>query len=183
MGLLGFAKEVKALEGVVGQREGEVERLVGERRAIRAQIVVGRRLVEYEERLRECEEGVAVEGRGGDGGSSSGSGSESDEEEDDDEGEDAQYGTSVARLRRNVVQYRLVKEATTGLEEHPFVVAQTTRLGRVRSTLLLDLSTALQQAKKAGTAGSGRIMQIMKLYADMEESGEAVKVLKTLKSR
>jgi hypothetical protein len=39
----------------------------------------------------------------------------------------------------------------------------------------------LQQAKKAGDAGAGRVMQIMKTYADMEETGEAIKVLKTLR--
>lgn len=81
------------------------------------------------------------------------------------------------------MQYRLVKEGIKGLELHPFVAAQTPRLAKVRSTLLLDLSTALQQAKRAGSAGSGRVMQVMKIYADMEEQGEAVKVLKTLKTR
>lgn len=175
VGLLGFGKEVEALQDAVRQREEEVGRLVGERREVRGRIEVGRRLVEFDERLRECEDGLVVAREGG--------GVESDSSEDEeDEEEDAQFGTSVARLRRNVVQYRLVKEITTGLDEHPFVVAQTSRLARVRSTLLLDLSTALQQAKTAGTAGSGRVMQIMKIYADMGESGEAVKVLKTLKT-
>lgn len=61
------------------------------------------------------------------------------------------------------------------------MVAQAHRLNKVRSTILLDLSTALQQAKKAGDVGAGRVMQIMKTYADMEETGEAIKVLKTLK--
>ncbi|KAF2626653.1 hypothetical protein BU25DRAFT_491995 [Macroventuria anomochaeta] len=182
VGLLGFGKEVQQLEALVRQREEEVGRLVEERRQARLKIEIGRRLVEVEERLRECEEDVAVSGqREGDLSDDS---SESEDEEEEGEGEgDAQYGTSTARLRRNVVQYRLVKEAVKGLEEHPFVVAQTPRLNKVRSTLLLDLSTALQQAKRAGTDGSGRVMQIMKIYADMEESGEAVKVLKTLKTR
>lgn len=178
VGLLGFAKEVRALEALVAEREEEVGVLVQRRREVRRGIEVGRRLVEFEERLRECEEGVAVE-VSGDGALSDSSESE---DEEGDEG-DVQIGTSVVRLKRNVVQYRLVKEAIKGLEEHPFVVAQTLRLGKVRSTLLLDLSTAFQQAKRAGTAGAGRVMQIMKLYADMDESGEAVKVLKTLKTR
>ncbi|KAH6638914.1 oligomeric golgi complex component, COG2-domain-containing protein [Boeremia exigua] len=173
VGLLGFAKEVAVLEALVREREEEVRVLVQERRLVRQRIEVGRRLIGIEERLRECEEGVAVEARDGELSDSS--------ESEDEDGEG--YGTSVARLRKNVVQYRLVKEAVKGLEEHPFVVAQTARLGKVRSTLLLDLSTALQQAKRAGTAGSDRVMQIMKVYADMEEPGEAVKVLKALKTR
>ncbi|KAF3045923.1 hypothetical protein E8E12_007393 [Didymella heteroderae] len=181
VGLLGFNKEVGLLERLVSEREEEVFGLVEERRRTRQEIEIGRRLVEFEERLKECEEGVAVERVQRDGDMSDSSESEDEEEEDDDD--DAQYGTSIARLRRNVVQYRLAKEGIKGLEEHPFVAAQTQRLGKVRSTLLLDLSTALQQAKRAGTSGSGRVMQIIKIYSDMEEQGEAVKVLKTLKSR
>ena len=175
VGLLGFQKEIVELERGVRERDEEVGRLIEERRQARRKIEVGRRLVEFDERLRECEEALVVGQKDGD------ISSDSSESEDDDD--DAGYGTPVARLRRNVTQYRLVKEVVKGLEEHPFVAAQTPRLSRVRSTLLLDLSTALQQAKRAGTAGSGRVMQIMKIYADMEESGEAVKVLKTLKAR
>lgn len=176
MGLLGFGKEVGGLEALVRGREEEVAGLVEERRGIRRGIEVGRALVEFDERLRECEEGVAVGGALKEGGLS-------DSSESEDEEDETGYGTGVGRLRRNVVQYRLVKEVVKGLEEHPFVVAQIPRLGKVRSTLLLDLSTALQQAKRAGTAGSGRVMQILKIYADMEESGEAVRILKTLKTR
>jgi hypothetical protein len=80
------------------------------------------------------------------------------------------------------VQYRLVLGLEKGLSEHPFVASQAARIAKVRSTLLMDLSTALRQANAVGTSGSGRIMKIMKIYADMEESAEAVKVLKTLKS-
>jgi hypothetical protein len=178
VGLLAFQKEIVELKRGVKEREDEVTRLIEERRKARQQIEVGRRLVEFDERLRECEEALVVGQREGDVSSDS---SESEDDEDDED--ETQYGTPIARLRRNVVQYRLVKEMVKGLEEHPFVVAQTPRLSRVRSTLLLDLSTALQQAKRAGTAGSGRVMQIMKIYADMEESGEAVKVLRTLKTR
>ena len=178
VGLLGFNKEVHLLERLVAEREDEVKELVQERRKTRQEIEVGRRLVEFEARLRECEEGVIGEEARGDVSDSSES-----EDEDDGDDDDTQYGTSIARLRRNVVQYRLVQEGGKGLEEHPFVAGQAQRVARLRSTLLLDLSTALQQAKKAGTPGAGRVMQIMKIYADMEEQGEAVKVLKKLKSK
>jgi hypothetical protein len=74
----------------------------------------------------------------------------------------------------------VIRVAEKELGAHPFVVAQVPRMAKVRSTLLLDLSTALRQAKTAGA--SGRVMRIMKVYADMEEAGEAVKVLKGLKA-
>ncbi|RMZ68104.1 hypothetical protein GMOD_00004289 [Pyrenophora seminiperda CCB06] len=102
VGLLGFRKEVDGLVDVVGSREEEVKKLLGERRDVRRKIETGRRLAP--------------------------------------------------------------------------------RLVKVRSTLLMDLSTALQQAKGAGTSGSGRVIKVMNIYADMEESAEAVKLLKTTKS-
>ena len=79
-------------------------------------------------------------------------------------------------------QWRLIQQCEKGVgETHPFITAQAPRMMKVRNTLLLDLSTALQQAKGAGTSGADRVMKIMRIYADMEESAEAVKVLKSLK--
>ena len=99
VGLLGFNKEVHLLERLVAEREEEVDGLVQERRNVRGEIEVGRRLVEFEARLKECEDGVMGEGATrGDIGSDS---SESEDEDDDD----TQYGTSIARLRRYVVQF------------------------------------------------------------------------------
>ncbi|KAJ4346875.1 uncharacterized protein N0V89_010808 [Didymosphaeria variabile] len=169
VGLLGFRKE----------REEEVERLVREREETRRKIAVGRQLVGYEEGLRGLEEGLVIE-------AATGASDTSDEEEDDDydgdEDEDKGVvgGVSIAKLRRHVLQWRVVREAEKKLGEHPFVAAQAPRMSKVRNTLLLDLSTALQQAKAVKV--SGRVMGIMKVYAEMGEEGEAVKVLKGLKA-
>lgn len=176
VGLLGFRKEVDGLTNVVEERETEVKELLGERRGVRRQIEAGRRLLDYDERVTELEDDldIAKQKRGEELVSDS-------EEDEDSEEEDGSYGVSVAKIRRNVVQYRLVLELGKSLGEHPFIAAQASRVAKVRSTLLLDLSTALQQSKSAGAAGSGRVMKVIKIYADMEESAEAVKVLKSLK--
>jgi conserved oligomeric Golgi complex subunit 2 len=185
VGLLGFRKEVESLRSAVVEREEEVQKLVEERRRIGAQVAVGRRLVEYEARLRGLEELLVIETTGKERPASgrdevvSDSEEESDEEDDDDDGT---MGVSVAKLRRNVLQYRVVQELEKGLDEHPFVAAQTPRIMKVRNTLLLDLSTALQQAKAAGPVGADKVMKVMKIYVDMDESMEAVKVLKSLKA-
>jgi hypothetical protein len=155
---------------------------VGERREVRAKIEVGRRVLEYEARLRELEEDLDINTPTKEINGDADGVSDSEEEEDEDEEDEASYGVSVAKLRRNVEQYRLVQELEKSLGDHPFVAAQATRMVKVRSTLLLDLSTALQQAKSTGQAGFGRVMKIMKIYADMEEGAEAVKVLKSLKA-
>jgi len=135
-------------------------------------------VVEFDERLRELEEDLEINGTGKVGREDD----LSDSEEDEDDDDDGSYGISIAKLRRNVMQYRLVQELEKSLREHPFLTAQAARMTKVRSTLLLDLSTALQQSTTAGAAGSARVMKVMKIYADMDESVEAVKVLKSLKA-
>jgi hypothetical protein len=183
VGLLGFRKEVDGLKKVVDEREQEVGGLLEERRDVRVKIELGRRLIDYDARLRELEEDLDINTAGKEvNGHSVDDVSDSEEEEDDDDEDDASYGVSIPKLRRNVIQYKLIQELEKSLDDHPFIVAQATRITKVRSTLLLDLSTALQQSKSAGTAASGRVMKIMKVYADMGEAAEAVKVLKALKA-
>lgn len=181
VGLLGFRKEIDGLNKVVEEREQEVGELLEERRDVKEKIEFGRRLVDYDARLKELEEDLDInvtvkEGNRDD------DVSDSEEDEDEDDEDDASYGVSVAKVRRNVMQYKLIQELEKSIGEHPFIAAQAARMTKVRSTLLLDLSTALQQAKSARGSGSGRLMRIMKVYADMEESAEAVKVLKSLKA-
>ncbi|KAH6882363.1 oligomeric golgi complex component, COG2-domain-containing protein [Alternaria rosae] len=181
VGLLGFRKEVGGMAGVVGKREEEVGELLQERRDVRAKIDLGRRLVDYDARLKELEAELLIETAGHETIILGEEVSDSEDEEDEDEEEEG-YGVSVAKLRRNVVHYRLVVGLQKELGEHPFVAAQAARIAKVRSTLLMDLSTALQQAKTANKPDAGRVMKVMKIYADMEESAEAVNVFKTLKS-
>jgi hypothetical protein len=181
VGLLGFRKEIDGLNKVVEEREQEVGELLEERRDVREKIEFGRHLMDYDARLKELEEdldiNVTVKEANRDDDVS-----DSEEDEDEDDEDDASYGVSVAKVGRNVMQYKLIQELEKSIGEHPFIAAQAARMTKVRSTLLLDLSTALQQAKSAGWSGSGRLMRIMKIYADMEESAEAVKVLKSLKA-
>lgn len=187
VGLLGFRKEVEAVRKVVGERDEEVQKLVKERERIRKGIAVGRNLVEYEQRLKSLEEWLLVETAGkptvGVNEDEVSDSEEEEEEEDDDEDEEGRYSMSLPKLKKHVLQYRLIQEIGKGVgEQHPFIVAQAPRLTKVRNTILLDLSTALQQAKAAGSSGT-RVVKIMKIYADMDESTEAVKVLKSLKAK
>jgi hypothetical protein len=182
VGLLGFRKEVDGLNKVVKEREEEVGSLLKERRDVRIKIEFGRRLIEYDAMLRELEDDLDINTAGKEANGNAEDVSDSEEDEDEDDEDDANYGVSIAKLRRHVMQFRLVQELKKSLGDHPFITAQAPRIAKVRSTLLLDLSTALQQAKSNGKSGSGRVMRVMKIYADMEEPGEAVKVLKSLKA-
>lgn len=178
VGLLGFRKEVANLKEGVVSREREVESLVKQREEVRRNIAVGQRLIAFEEGLRNLEEALVIEARTA---PDSDSDEEEDEDDDDDDDEEGVLGgLSIAKLKRHVLQYKIVQEQEKVLGEHPFVVAQAPRMAKVRSTLLLDLSTALRQAKVAKASGS--VLKIVKVYADMDEPGEAVKVLKGLKA-
>ncbi|KAF2865843.1 oligomeric golgi complex component, COG2-domain-containing protein [Massariosphaeria phaeospora] len=178
VGLLGFRKEVESVRTKVVEREEEVRQAVDERVEIRKKIAVGRALVDYDARLKVLEEQLVIETAGKD--AADDGVEDSDSEEDSDEEEGGPYGVSISRLRKHVLQYRLVQEVEKGLGQHPFITAQAPRSMKVRNTLLLDLSTALQQAKSAGAFGYDRVMKVMKIYADMDESAEVVKVLKEL---
>lgn len=182
VGLLGFRKEIGGLKGVVEEREKEVGGLLEERRDVRTKIELGRRLLDYDARLKELESELVIETGGREPIIIGEEVEDSDEDEDDDEEDEGSYGVSIVKLRRTVMQYQLILELQKSLGQHPFVAAQAARVTKARSTLLMDLSTALQQSRSAGSDGSRRIMLIMKLYADMEESAEAVKVLKSLKT-
>jgi hypothetical protein len=182
VGLLGFRKEVAGLKEDVKTREDEVGDLIDQRSEIRKKIAAGRQLVAFEEGLRNLEEALVIEAK-----TAVDTDSDEDEDEDedgeDDEDEDDQGslgGVSIAKLKRHVLQYRVAQEQGKRLGEHPFVLAQAPRMAKVRSTLLMDLSTALQQAKVA--KASNRVLKIVQVFGDMGEPGEAVKVLKELKA-
>lgn len=180
VGLLGFRKEVANLKEGVVSREREVESLVKQREEVRRNIAVGQRLIAFEEGLRNLEEALVIEARTAPDSDSDEEEDEDDDDDDDEEEEGVLGGISVAKLKRHVLQYKIVQEQGKVLGEHTFVVAQAPRMAKVRSTLLLDLSTALRQAKVAKASGS--VLKIVKVYADMDEPGEAVKVLKGLKA-
>ncbi len=108
--------------------------------------------------------------------------SDSEETSDEDEDEARQF-MSISKLRKHVHQYLLIGKLSEEIgTDHPFLVAQEPRLIKLRNTLLLDLSTALKQAKGAGAAGLDRTMKIMGIYRHMNEAKEAVKVLKSLRN-
>ena len=187
VGLLGFRKDVESVRGAVAEREHEARELLDERVQVRKRIDLGRRLVEYEERLKGLEGVLMVESAGRPpNGIVDVVEAFSDSEDDDDDDEEAgAYSMSIGKLREHVLQYRLVQQIAQSTnkdeEEHPFITAQAPRVMRVRNTILLDLGAALKQARNLGAAGSERTMRVMKVYADMDESAEAVKVLKGLK--
>lgn len=190
VGLLGFRRGVEEVRKGVMERRVEVEELVGERRRVLGEIEVGRGLLEVDGRLEELEERLLVQslGRGVNAdGDDIWSDSEEEDEEggEDEDGEDGESWSGIRKLERLVKDFKSVQRLAESIgAEHPFIVAQESRMLRVRNTLLLDLGTALKQAKAgpAGKSTSGRLVKILGIYREMGENEEAVKALRNTKS-
>ena len=186
VGLLGFKRGVEDVRGKVRERKTEVEELLGEKKGVSRQIALGRRLLEVDARLEELEERLMVAslGRNVNGvGEESWSESEDEEDEEDLTAEGAVGGTSTRKLQRFVLDYQQVEQLISSIgKNHPFLAAQESRMLRVRNTILLDLSTTLKQAVSVGEEGKTRLIKVLSIYRDLRADGEAVKVLKNLKS-
>lgn len=185
MGVLGFRREVEGVRDAVREREVTVRGLLEERKGVTRDIAVGRKLLEIDARLGELEERLML-ADGGAGNVQEDEDEESEDEEDESEEEEVSNearaaNTVVRRLGRHAQSYLLVGRMVQGVgEEHPFVVTQQGRITRLRNTLLLDLRTALKQARSAGAGGNGRTLKIVAIYRDLGEAGEAIKTLKGL---
>lgn len=89
--------------------------------------------------------------------------------------------TSIGRLKRIILGYRYVTQHLIPRvpEAHPFLKTQVERIEKIRTTLLLDLGSALKEFKLGGDVD--RTIVILGFYADLMAEGEAVKILKELK--
>ena len=67
--------------------------------------------------------------------------------------------------------------------QHPFLVKQEERLVRIRNTLILDLGTALKDAKAIGAKGKTKLLRIVALYGELDEGKVAIEALRESKKR
>jgi molybdopterin converting factor small subunit len=186
VGVLGFRKGVEAVRDVVRAREAEVARLVAEREAVRSEIGRGRALVAVGERVEELEEELALKGRGRED-----EDEENvvvvveeewvDEEETDDEEDEGKTSLlSMKRLKRLVALFVSTQNqiGQLGGADHPYLAKIIQRTQKIRHTLLLDLGSALKQARSAGKSAHGRVVKLLGLYSDLDASIEALQVIK-----
>ncbi|KAJ5495250.1 hypothetical protein N7539_000366 [Penicillium diatomitis] len=193
VGLLSFQRDAQGLRDKVDARRQELEGLLNEKRQLRAQADVGKDLLVYADRIEELEYRLMIadkttpkETDSADAESSSdsdtdlyGSGSDDSDAENEDQGT---APVSPKRLERHVQAYVFLNSIAKRVgEQHPFLRAQQPRVSKVRSTILLDLKTALERAGPAGEARDARTMAVLRLYDLMGEDVSAVAALKNLK--
>jgi hypothetical protein len=180
VGVLGFGREVGGVRDLVASRTQEVGSLLDEKKRIRKDILVGRRLLEIEERLEDLEARLMVEPNtslSATDPSANDQDSDENSEEDEDEETDTTTSTTLSRLRKHAQAYLLLTHLTQKVLEHPFVIAQQSRLLRVRNTLLLDLRTAVKQAQAMAVSGK-QLLDFLVIYRELGETEEGVGALK-----
>jgi len=182
VGLLGFRKEVDAVRQRVTEKELQVKQLLDERMKTRRHIAVGRALLDLDARLSVLESRLRVNTAGNQGTENESDDTSDNDESSDEDGEGGPSTVSVSQLRRHIQHYRLIQEIAAGVgEDHPLINSQTPRFTKIRSTLLLDLKTALQETKGSKSSRPDRIMRILRAYADMDESTAAIEILQSMK--
>lgn len=187
VGLLGFKRGLEDVRGKVRERKVEVDGLLDEKMAVGREIALGRKLLEVDARLEELEDRLLVSSLGrttNEEHDDSWTDSEDEEEDDDDLASDTgNGGTSTRKLQRLVTDCCHVERLSASVGKgHPFILAQQSRMLRVRNTILLDLNTSLKQAASTGEGSQARLIKILGIYRDLGAVADAVKVLKDLKS-
>ncbi|KAL2269650.1 hypothetical protein VTJ83DRAFT_1834 [Remersonia thermophila] len=205
--ILGFRRAVDELRQRVKQRRAEVGKLVGDLDGVRGAVEMGRRMLELEERVAALEGRLEVRGGVGAGfqgrketARKTAKGEEREdgelevdldslEADDDEEAEDAAaaeeekgggfVSSSPAKLAALAGEYVVAEGIADALGRNlPFVRKMEERMARCRNTILLDLSTALAEARKAGPRGHGRVVKYLGVYRTLDAQADAVKVLK-----
>ncbi|KAK4646011.1 hypothetical protein QC761_206590 [Podospora bellae-mahoneyi] len=191
--LLGFRRAVEEVQSRVRERRVEVGGLNQELRDVKGAVEMGRKMLELDERVSGLEKRLAVGGTGQQQQQQKRDGDSSDEEnwDDDDEifGSDDEQTqdedgvefvssrpAKLAALARECVYVDGLAEAIG--RDLPFVKKTDERIFRCRNTILLDLSTAVREARKAGVKGQGRVIKLLAIYGALDAQAEAVKVLR-----
>lgn len=182
--LLGFRRAVDDVKGKVARRKDETTVLNDELRSVRGKIEQGRAMLELSDRLATLEERLALGSlprKNGETRWDADASSDEDEEDTEEEEDNAKglIASSPLQLTESARQCRQITTLIQILDQnHPFVIKQEERLTRCRNTLLLDLGTALKEAKSAGPKGFERVLKYLAIYRVIDAEDEAVKALR-----
>lgn len=193
VGLLSFQRDAQGLRDKVDARRQEIEGLLNEKRLLRGQADIGKDLLDYADRVEELEHRLMIAEKAtpdetGSADEDSVSDSDPDlygSDSDDSDAENVAEGAapvSLKRLERHVQAYVFLAAIAKRVgQHHAFLVAQQPRVSKIRSTILLDLKTALERAGPAGETRDARTMAVLRLYDLMGEDLSAIAALKNLK--
>lgn len=187
VGLLSFQRDVKSIRDSVEARRKEVEELLNEKRRLRSDADIAKDLLDYADRVEELEYRLMIKDKSSDDSEAEELDTDSDiyaseGDDSDDELPDGATPVSLKRLERHIQKYAFLASIATRVgETHPFLLSQQARVSKIKSTVLLDLKTALEQASQIGDKRDARTMSVLRLYDLMGEDVSAIAALKNLK--
>ncbi|EGX89723.1 Conserved oligomeric golgi complex subunit 2 [Cordyceps militaris CM01] len=175
--LLGFRRAVEDVRAKVVARRGQADVLTSELHRVRADIERGRAMVEMTERLASLEERLALSSR------TELESDDDDDSEEEEEDEDEQLqglvGSTPTVLMALAKDYNAAEALLSSLTGLAFTAKLETRLIKCRKTLLLDLSNAIKESRKAGAPAQDRVLKYLAIYRILGAQDEAVKTLRT----
>ncbi|KAF4847539.1 hypothetical protein CGCSCA4_v005508 [Colletotrichum siamense] len=178
--MLGFRRAVEEIKARVRARGEEVGGLSGELREVRRGIEAGRKMLELDERVAALEERLALASLPGKKEDEEWDEDESEESDEEEEGDHGLVGSSPAKLAGFAQDYCIIEALADAIgRDVQFVVKTEARMTRCRNTILLDLSTAMKEARKAGKRGQPRVVKYLGLYGLLDAQAEAIKALKS----
>lgn len=191
VGLLAFQRDSQAIRDRVESRRRDVEQSLKEKRRLRQEANVGQALLDFADRVEELEQRLMIgdvpsrqQQDSSDEVDSESDESDGDGDESDEEPSDAAAAPSVSlkRLERHIQKYAYLTSLAERIgQEHPFLRNQQPRMAKIRSTVLIDLKTALEQAKQAGDKSDAKSSAVLRLYNLMGEETSAATALKNLR--
>lgn len=148
VGLLGFHRDLTAVRGNVEQRRENVAALIDAKKTSIKQIQIGKSLLEVAEQIEDLEADLMIAATTD--GIPNGSNDQTQNVSDGSDEDADERGVSLHRLERHAEQYLILKLL---LQRHsptqPYILSQTGRITRIKSTLSLDLEGALKELKSA----------------------------------
>ncbi|EGS20657.1 uncharacterized protein CTHT_0024930 [Thermochaetoides thermophila DSM 1495] len=190
--LMGFRRQLDELRAKVREKRAEVGQLTTQLQGVRSAVEMGRKMLELDERISALESRLSVgsvgkgksrvderEGDDDDEGDDWGDNIVSSDEGEEEEGEVEFVCSSPAKLANLAKECRTTERIANSLgRDLPYVRKMEERMMRCRNTILLDLSTALKEARKAGPRGQGRLLKYLAIYRLLDAQADAVRALK-----
>ena len=201
-GLLAFERDVQAIRDQFDARTCEIRTLLDEKKKLRSDIAIGYDLLEIADRIEALEQRLMI--RATKQVNANGVRDEKEEEDQDGENEDDESSDesfesetdesdeettgngagviSLRKLERHINDYLCLKTVVDRVgAHHPFIINHIDRIAGIKSALLLDINTVLQQAGTAGKRKQERTVAALRLYDLIGEHAEAILALKKLK--
>lgn len=186
VGLLAFQRDTQSIRDRVESRRQDVEQSLKEKRHLRKETNIGHALLDYADRVEELEQRLMIgdgphhEDSSDDIDSESEADSESDES-NDGKSDEAAPSVSLKKLKHHIQKYAYLTSLAERIGDHPFLLNQQPRIAKIRSTVLLDLKAALEQAKQPGGTSDVKTLAVLRLYNLMGEETSAATALKNLR--